>query len=174
MFQLPTEDFLPLLSSFGISPGDGQLGAFAAYGEFLLEYNGKVNLTAITDPAQIAVKHFADSVIPLSLIGLPQGCSLIDVGTGAGFPGVPMKIMRPDLSLTLLDSLQKRLTFLEQLSDRLGPVSYTHLDVYKRQTLFYRTLLCPFPALFAEMVDAQCGLCLWAARKTARWWEKGR
>ena len=81
MFQLPTEDFLPLLSSFGISPGDGQLGAFAAYGEFLLEYNGKVNLTAITDPAQIAVKHFADSVIPLSLIGLPQGCSLIDVGT---------------------------------------------------------------------------------------------
>ncbi len=120
MFQLPTEDFLPLLSSFGISPDDGQLGAFAAYGDFLLDYNEKVNLTAITDPAQIAVKHFADSVIPLSLIGLPQGCSLIDVGTGAGFPGVPMKIMRPDLSLTLLDSLQKRLTFLEQLSDRLG------------------------------------------------------
>lgn len=97
-----------------------QLGAFAAYGDFLLEYNEKVNLTAITDPAQIAVKHFADSVIPLSLIGLPQGCSLIDVGTGAGFPGVPLKIMRPDLSLTLLDSLQKRLTFLEQLSGRLG------------------------------------------------------
>lgn len=120
MFQLPCEAFLSLLSNFHISPTAEQLEGFSVYGEFLIEYNEKVNLTAITDPAEIAVKHFADSIIPLALAELPQGCSLIDVGTGAGFPGVPLKMMRPDLSLTLLDSLQKRLTFLNLLSQKLG------------------------------------------------------
>ncbi len=120
MFQLPTEAILPLLSSFGITLTDEQVGAFCRYGESLLAYNERVNLTAITDPTEISVKHFADSLIPLALTELPQGGSLIDVGTGAGFPGVPMKLLRPDLSLTLLDSLQKRLTFLEELSVLLG------------------------------------------------------
>ncbi|PWM23862.1 MAG: 16S rRNA (guanine(527)-N(7))-methyltransferase RsmG [Oscillospiraceae bacterium] len=111
---------LTLLGQFGISPDPGQLDKFSRYAEFLLEYNEKVNLTAITDPEGIAIKHFADSVIPLSLVPFPEGSTVIDVGTGAGFPGVPMKILRPDLSLTLLDSLQKRLTFLGELSERIG------------------------------------------------------
>ena len=68
----------------------------------------------------IAIKHFADSIIPLSYEGLRQGATLIDVGTGAGFPGVPIKIARPDLELTLLDSLNKRLVFLQTLSEKLG------------------------------------------------------
>ena len=84
--------------------------------ELLLEWNEKMNLTAITDPAEIVEKHFVDSLSLLSLYQPKQGAKLIDVGTGAGFPGIPLKIMRPDLKLTLLDSLNKRLNFLEALS----------------------------------------------------------
>lgn len=92
---------------------------FDLYARRLVEWNGKINLTAITDPAGIAVKHFADSLTAAPL--LPTGeLSLVDVGTGAGFPGVPLAILRPELSLTLLDSLQKRLTFLETVCGELG------------------------------------------------------
>lgn len=90
----------------------------ATYAELLLSWNEKINLTAITDPAEVAVKHFADSLTLLPL--LPAGAfSLIDVGTGAGFPGVPLAVCRPDASLTLLDSLAKRLTFLEAVCEAL-------------------------------------------------------
>lgn len=82
------------------------------YARLLVEWNEKMNLTAITDPQGIAVKHFADSLTAASL--MPTGAfSLIDVGTGAGFPGVPLALYRPDCRLTLLDSLNKRLTFLD-------------------------------------------------------------
>jgi len=89
---------------------------------FMLEYNKKVNLTAIKEPAHIWEKHFVDSVLPLELLSghVPRGTSVIDVGTGAGFPGVVWKIYRPDLELTLLDSLRKRVNYLELLRDELG------------------------------------------------------
>lgn len=93
---------------------------FSVYSEFLVSYNEKVNLTAITEENEIAVKHFLDSVMPLKLMDIKQGASVIDVGTGAGFPSVPMKIMREDLELCLLDSLNKRLVFLEELSQKLS------------------------------------------------------
>lgn len=89
------------------------------YADFLVEYNNKVNLTAITAPDEILVKHFADSIKLAELIDIPQNCKIIDVGTGAGFPSVPLKIYRPDLKLTLLDSLQKRIVFLEKLCSKL-------------------------------------------------------
>ncbi|MDO4863091.1 MAG: 16S rRNA (guanine(527)-N(7))-methyltransferase RsmG [Ruminococcus sp.] len=89
------------------------------YADFLVEYNEKVNLTAITEPREILVKHFIDSVAPFRYIELPENSSIIDVGTGAGFPSVPMKIFRPDLKLTLLDSLDKRITFLKLLCEKL-------------------------------------------------------
>ena len=89
------------------------------FAEFLVEYNEKVNLTALTQPHDILVKHFIDSVAPLKFFSVPEGASIIDVGTGAGFPSVPMKIFRPDLKLTLLDSLDKRITFLKLLCDKL-------------------------------------------------------
>ncbi len=92
-----------------------QYEKFKLYAELLAEWNKKMNLTAITDSYGIAVKHFLDSVLPMKFLDIPNGASLIDVGTGAGFPGVPMKIMRTDIKLTLLDSLNKRVNFLSEV-----------------------------------------------------------
>ncbi len=114
--MIPIDKLSDCLASFGLTLTDQQRDYFNTYGKFLLEYNEKVNLTAITDPDEIAIKHFADSILPLALEKIAPGASLIDVGTGAGFPGVPLKIMRPDIELTLLDSLNKRLKFLQELS----------------------------------------------------------
>lgn len=107
----------------GLAPG--QYAAFIAYAGLLLEWNGRMNLTAITEPREIAQKHFADSLLPAAL--LPLGASAIDVGTGAGFPGLPLKILRPDIKLTLLDSLQKRIGFLQALCKELGLWDVTFL-----------------------------------------------
>lgn len=97
----------------------------SAYCDFLIEYNQKVNLTAITDPEEIWVKHFLDSILLVKYVDIPEGASLIDVGTGAGFPSVPLKIYRNDLQITLLDSLNKRIKFLDQLCERVGVKAVT-------------------------------------------------
>ena len=89
------------------------LDRFEAYYRLLTEWNEKMNLTAITEPKEIAEKHFADSLAALPY--LKPGMRVMDVGTGAGFPGVPLLIMKPDIDLTLADSLRKRLAFLEVL-----------------------------------------------------------
>ena len=91
---------------------------FEIYQRLLGEWNERMNLTAITDPVEVAEKHFADSLAALPY--LKPGMKVIDVGTGAGFPGVPLLIMEPRLDLTLADSLQKRLTFLDALLQELG------------------------------------------------------
>ena len=116
--MIPKEEFEALLQGMGIE-GD-HYGKFSVYCGMLQDWNQRMNLTAITDDEGVAVKHFADSLLPLTMAQLPRGARLIDVGTGAGFPGVPMKLVRPDLSLTLLDSLQKRLGFLSALCGELG------------------------------------------------------
>ncbi len=108
------------LSALQLSIAPEQLRQFAAYSALLKEWNQKMNLTAIVDDDGIAVKHFLDSVLPLAHITVPEGAGLADVGTGAGFPGVPLKILRPDLSVTLLDSLQKRIRFLETVKETLS------------------------------------------------------
>lgn len=86
-----------------------QADKFIKYYELLIEWNEKMNLTAITEEREVAEKHFADSLLPMELI--PKNARCIDVGTGAGFPGIPLMIMRPDITVTLLDSLNKRLIF---------------------------------------------------------------
>ena len=89
------------------------------YGELLLETNKVMNLTAITEPKDVATLHFLDSTALLTLADL-KGKTVVDVGTGAGFPGMPMKILEPSIQLTLLDSLGKRITFLQEVCDNLG------------------------------------------------------
>ncbi|MBR5152141.1 MAG: 16S rRNA (guanine(527)-N(7))-methyltransferase RsmG [Clostridia bacterium] len=108
------------LSQLKLSVSETQLSQFSAYSSLLKEWNEKMNLTAIVDDDGIAVKHFLDSILPLAHIQVPEGASLADVGTGAGFPGVPLKLMRPDLSVTLIDSLRKRIGFLETVCETLS------------------------------------------------------
>ena len=98
---------------------DEQYKRLDTYAKMLIEWNKKVNLTAITSSDDIAQKHFLDSVLPFSLFEIKKGVKLIDVGTGAGFPSCPLKIFRKDIQITLLDSLNKRIKFLEALSDEL-------------------------------------------------------
>lgn len=92
-----------------------QTADFQTYMELLIEWNQKINLTAITEPKEVAVKHFLDSLTVLECVKLNSGAKVIDVGTGAGFPGLPLKIMHHDIQLTLLDSLNKRLIFLKEV-----------------------------------------------------------
>lgn len=104
----------------GIDITQEQMEKLDRYAEVLMEWNEKMNLTAIKKPEEIVTKHFVDSLTLLRALDLAEGARLIDVGTGAGFPSVPLKVLRPDLRLTLLDSLNKRITFLSALSGELG------------------------------------------------------
>lgn len=95
-----------------------QAEQFFDYMNLLIEWNEKMNLTAITDPEEIILKHFIDSITILK--ELEDGSKVVDVGTGAGFPGIPLSIMNPTLKITLVDSLNKRLIFLQEVVNQLG------------------------------------------------------
>ena len=92
---------------------------FDLYARMLVEKNEHVNLTAITEPTEIVQKHFLDSILPLCALEIPQGARVVDVGTGAGFPGIPIKLIRPDIELILLDSLNKRVEVLKEFCEKL-------------------------------------------------------
>ncbi|MCC8131100.1 MAG: 16S rRNA (guanine(527)-N(7))-methyltransferase RsmG [Oscillospiraceae bacterium] len=109
-----------VFSEINMPLSDLQISKFSTYSGMLVDKNKVINLTAVTDSEGIIMKHFADSVLPLTMVDIPAGASLIDVGTGAGFPGIPIKIVRDDLALTLLDSLNKRVNFLHDVSDALN------------------------------------------------------
>ncbi len=89
------------------------------YADFLVEYNQNVNLTALTEPHDILYKHFIDSILLALHVDIKENSRIIDVGTGAGFPSVPIKLFRPDVKITLLDSLNKRIVFLQKLCEKL-------------------------------------------------------
>jgi 16S rRNA (guanine(527)-N(7))-methyltransferase RsmG len=108
-----------LAADYGITLTDAMLTRFDGYAELLVEWNERMNLTSITAPDEIVVKHFIDSLLLLKAYDLPENATVIDVGTGAGFPGIPLKIVRSDLAVTLLDSLQKRVGFLQEVSTQL-------------------------------------------------------
>lgn len=114
-FALSCSEF----ESVGLTLSREQYEKLSIYAEFLVEYNEKVNLTAITEPMEILRKHFIDSILLTKYVDIPLNSTLIDVGTGAGFPSVPIKIYRPDIKITLLDSLNKRIDYLKQLCDKL-------------------------------------------------------
>lgn len=104
-------------NEIGILLENKQINQFYQYMELLLEWNEKINLTAITEPEEIILKHFVDSMTIAKYID--KNVTLIDVGTGAGFPGIPLKIMREDIEITLLDSLNKRINFLDEVIKQL-------------------------------------------------------
>lgn len=95
------------------------LPSLLRYAQLLLEKNRVMNLTAITDPSEVARLHFLDSAALLNLVNF-RGTSVVDVGTGAGFPGLPLRLVEPSIRLTLLDSLGKRVAFLQEVCDDLG------------------------------------------------------
>ncbi len=99
---------------------DTALERFDKYAELLVYWNERINLTAITDAKEIVYKHFVDSLILLKYVNIPTGAKLIDVGTGAGFPGVALLIARPDLDITLMDSTKKKLGVIEDILPNIG------------------------------------------------------
>jgi len=107
-------------AKFGIILDDIAKKRLIRYAELLIVWNEKMNLTAIKEARDIGIKHFLDSLLIFKNTEIPLGAKVIDVGTGAGFPGVVMKIARPDIELTLLDGLNKRLVFLNAVLDELG------------------------------------------------------
>ena len=117
-------DFITILidtlSQFSITLDNTAVDRLCVYHDLLIEWNEKMNLTALTEPHDVALKHFADSLMLFRYCDIENGASVIDVGTGAGFPGMVLKIARPDIRLTLLDSLNKRLIFLETVCNELG------------------------------------------------------
>lgn len=106
-------------TEYGLNLTEDQISAFNKYYELLYEWNKKINLTAITEPKDVAIKHMVDSLSCFKADLFKENTSLIDVGTGAGFPGLPLKIFCPSLKLTLLDSLNKRVKFLQLVVDEL-------------------------------------------------------
>lgn len=115
------EKFKELMCCYGkqidIEFDDKQINQFYDYMNLLLEWNEKINLTAIVEPEEVILKHFIDSLTINKYI--EKNKTIADVGTGAGFPGIPLKIYRPDLNVTLVDSLNKRINFLNEVIDKL-------------------------------------------------------
>lgn len=105
---------------FHVKLDETALDRFDTYGKLLVEWNEKINLTAITDPEGVTIKHFLDSLTIFSYVDIPECAKVIDVGTGAGFPGLAMLIARPDLDMTLMDSTKKRLTVIENILENIG------------------------------------------------------
>ncbi|AEF95557.1 Ribosomal RNA small subunit methyltransferase G [Desulfotomaculum nigrificans CO-1-SRB] len=108
------------LEEIGLPIETQQISLFNKYLSLIIEGNEKINLTAILEPKEVAIKHFVDSLTCLLAVSFPTGAKVLDIGSGAGFPGVPLKIYRPDLQITLMDSLNKRILFLQDTINKLG------------------------------------------------------
>ncbi len=119
MIDFPIEKIADVCADFGVEITPDKKDKLNLYGNLLIEWNEKINLTAITDPEEVVIKHFLDCILFLKHVDVRWNAKVIDVGTGAGFPGVVLKIMREDIDLTLLDGLNKRLVFLNDVLEKL-------------------------------------------------------
>ena len=108
------------LAAHGVTLDREALMRLDLYAERLIETNRRFNLTAVTDPDEVTVKHFADSLVLLGKTQFPAGASLLDVGTGAGFPGLALKLARPDLQVAFLDGTRKKLGFISSVLEETG------------------------------------------------------
>ncbi|WEV54760.1 16S rRNA (guanine(527)-N(7))-methyltransferase RsmG [Leuconostocaceae bacterium ESL0723] len=119
---MDNDEFIKALAGYGVVLDDAQLSQFDAYFNYLVEWNQKFNLTAITDHDEVYLKHFFDSLTLAFFVPTLQekAVSLIDIGAGAGFPSVPLKIAFPQLKITMVDALAKRVNFLNGLIEHLG------------------------------------------------------
>ena len=106
-----------IFKKFGIELNENQIWQFEEYHKFLVSENEKYNLTAITEKEEVYVKHFLDSALGEKFID--KNALVVDIGSGAGFPAIPLKIVRPDLKFVLVDSLNKRVNFLNMLIEKL-------------------------------------------------------
>ncbi|WP_163969277.1 16S rRNA (guanine(527)-N(7))-methyltransferase RsmG [Oceanobacillus halotolerans] len=122
------EQFTVALQEKGITLSDAQQSQFHLYYETLVEWNEKINLTALTSREDVYLKHFYDSISASFYFNFTKDLTICDVGAGAGFPSIPLKICFPDIHVTIVDSLKKRIGFLETLADKLNitNVSFYH------------------------------------------------
>jgi 16S rRNA (guanine527-N7)-methyltransferase len=156
----------------GVPLTDHQLDQFERFTALLLEWNEKFNITRISDPEEIVIRHYLDSLSILSAVKIPGGASLIDVGTGGGIPGIPLKIAIPELRLTLLDSVRKKLTFAEVVAADLAlkDVRFVHAraeDAGRDKALRGRFDFCVSRAVARLNVLAE--LCLPFCRIGGKW-----
>ncbi len=142
----------------GLELDEKQLFQLETLTDFMLEYNQKVNLTRITEPSEIIEKHYIDSILPLTMVEIPRGTLCADIGTGAGFPSLPMKIFRPDLDFTLIDSLGKRITYLNLACEKLG-ISCRTIHARSEETAKKPELRDSFGFVTARAVAALNVLC---------------
>lgn len=133
------------IKEFELSLSDTQVQQFMMYYELLIEQNKVMNLTAITAFDEVCIKHFLDSISLCKAIDCTQEYTVIDIGTGAGFPGIPLKIVFPNLKITLLDSLGKRVKFLDEV--------IAHLGLYDVQTIHGRAEDFAKPDVLREQFD---------------------
>jgi 16S rRNA (guanine527-N7)-methyltransferase len=132
------EQFKAMLADRGILLSDKQMEQFDTYYKVLVEWNEKMNLTAITDEEEVYLKHFYDSITAAFYFDFTKPIRLCDVGAGAGFPSIPLKIVFPELDVTIVDSLNKRINFLNHLSNVLG-LSNVHFIHDRAETFGVRS-----------------------------------
>lgn len=132
------KEFITLLESLDINLTERQYNQFQKYHKMLVEWNEKINLTAITEERDVFVKHFYDSICLIKGVRLDSQ-TLLDVGSGAGFPSIPLKIIYPELKITIIDALNKRIKFLQLLIEELeidAELIHGRAEEYKRKHCF--------------------------------------